>query len=263
MADTKISALTASGALGGTERVPVSTAGVNYYITTTQIQTYVLASYAGASSITTVGTITTGTWTGSVISATYGGTGLSSLGTGVATFLGTPSSANLRTVVTDETGTGALVFATSPTLTTPNFSSIVNTGTLTLPTATDTLVARTTTDTLTNKRVTPRVSTNAAPASPLAWNSDSYDQITITGLSGALTINADSGTPTEGQKITFRLKDNGTARALTWTTGSTASFRAVGITLPTTTVISKTVYVGAIYNSTDSRWDVVSVAQEA
>ena len=41
------------------------------------------------------------------------------LGTGVATFLGTPSSANLISAVTDETGTGALVFATSPTLVTP------------------------------------------------------------------------------------------------------------------------------------------------
>ena len=48
-----------------------------------------------------------------------GGTGITSLGAGVATFLGTPSSANLATAVTDETGTGALVFATSPTLTTP------------------------------------------------------------------------------------------------------------------------------------------------
>ena len=48
-----------------------------------------------------------------------GGTGITSLGTGVATFLGTPSSANLLAAVTDETGTGALVFATSPTLVTP------------------------------------------------------------------------------------------------------------------------------------------------
>ena len=46
-------------------------------------------------------------------------TGVSGLGAGVATFLATPSSANLRTAVTDETGTGALVFATSPTLVTP------------------------------------------------------------------------------------------------------------------------------------------------
>jgi hypothetical protein len=46
-------------------------------------------------------------------------TGVSGLGTGVATFLATPSSANLLAAVTNETGTGALVFGTSPTLTTP------------------------------------------------------------------------------------------------------------------------------------------------
>jgi hypothetical protein len=48
-----------------------------------------------------------------------GGTGITSLGTGVATWLGTPSSANLAAAVTDETGSGSLVFATSPTLVTP------------------------------------------------------------------------------------------------------------------------------------------------
>ena len=46
-------------------------------------------------------------------------TGVSNLGTGVATFLATPSSANLRTALTDETGTGSAVFATTPTLVTP------------------------------------------------------------------------------------------------------------------------------------------------
>jgi hypothetical protein len=46
-------------------------------------------------------------------------TGVSGLGTGVATFLGTPSSANLASAVTDETGSGALVFATAPTLSAP------------------------------------------------------------------------------------------------------------------------------------------------
>ena len=48
-----------------------------------------------------------------------GGTGITSFGTGVATWLGTPSSANLAAAVTDETGSGSLVFATSPTLVTP------------------------------------------------------------------------------------------------------------------------------------------------
>ena len=49
--------------------------------------------------------------------------GVSGLGTGVATFLATPSSANLISAVTDETGTGALAFATSPVLTTPILKS--------------------------------------------------------------------------------------------------------------------------------------------
>lgn len=49
--------------------------------------------------------------------------GISGLGTGVATFLGTPSSANLAAAVTGETGTGALVFGTTPTIATPAISN--------------------------------------------------------------------------------------------------------------------------------------------
>ena len=56
---------------------------------------------------------------GSALPIASGGTGITSFGSGVATFLGTPSSANLAAAVTDETGSGALVFATSPTLVTP------------------------------------------------------------------------------------------------------------------------------------------------
>ena len=67
-----------------------------------------------------------------------GGTGITSLGSNVATFLGTPSSANLRSALTDETGTGGAVFATSPTLVTPALGTPAS-GTLTnctgLPTA--------------------------------------------------------------------------------------------------------------------------------
>jgi hypothetical protein len=57
-------------------------------------------------------------------------TGVSGLGTGVATFLATPSSANLASAVSDETGTGALVFANSPTLVTPALGT-PSSGTLT------------------------------------------------------------------------------------------------------------------------------------
>ena len=57
-------------------------------------------------------------------------TAISGLGTGVATFLGTPTSANLAATVSDETGSGSLVFSTGPTISGPSISSPVITGTI-------------------------------------------------------------------------------------------------------------------------------------
>jgi hypothetical protein len=116
-------------------------------------------------------------------------------------------------------------------------------------------------ETLTNKRVTLRVQTSSAPGATPTIDVDSYDQINLTAIGAAITSMSSgiTGTPTAGQKGILRLKDDGTARAITW--GS--SWRAIGVTLPTTTVVSKTLYVGWIYNATDSKYDVVAVAQEA
>jgi len=113
--------------------------------------------------------------------------------------------------------------------------------------------------TFTNKRITPRVATTASSSS-LTINSDNSERYTVTALAADMTINNPSGTPTDGQTLLIRIKDDGTARALTW---SGSQFRVIGVTLPTTTVISKTVYIGLIWNSADSKWDVVSVNQEA
>ena len=87
---------------------------------------------------------------------------------GNATSLGSFTSAQLAGAVTNETGSGLLVFGTSPTLTTPVISSIVNTGTLTLPTSTDTLVGRATTDTLTNKTINLASNTLTATSAQIA-----------------------------------------------------------------------------------------------
>lgn len=103
-----------------------------------------------------------------------------------------------------------------------------------------------------------RVVTEASNATPTP-DADSTDLHMITAQAAAAAFAAPSGTPTEGQSMIIRIKDNGTARALSFN----AIYRAIGVTLPTTTVISKTLYLGMIYNSTDSKWDVLGVMQEA
>ena len=85
------------------------------------------------------------------------------------------------------------------------------------------------------------------------------DAVVITALASGLTVNAPSGTPVQMKPLIFRIKDNGTARALTWN----AIYRAIQVTLPTTTVVNKTLYVGFLYNATDTKWDCVFVRQEA
>jgi hypothetical protein len=113
------------------------------------------------------------------------------------------------------------------------------------------------TSTLTNKRITQRVVTTADDSTAVI-DVDVTDQYQLTAMANATTIST-TGTPTAGQKLIIRLKDDGTARGLTWD----GVFRAIGVTLPTTTVISQTVYIGCIYNATDTKWDAVAVAQEA
>ena len=113
------------------------------------------------------------------------------------------------------------------------------------------------TQTLTNKRVNPRLTTYASTATPTPVG-DSTDMFVITALAEAAEFAAPTGTPVNGQKLIIRVLDNGTARALTWN----AIYRGVGVTLPTTTIISKTLYIGFIYNSAASKWDCVGYSQE-
>ena len=100
--------------------------------------------------------------------------------------------------------------------------------------------------------------TSSATVTPTSAN----DLVVITAQAAALTLAAPTGSPVQGQALMIRIKDDGTARGITWTSGS-GGYRAIGVTLPTTTVISKTTYVGLIYNSDDSRWDAIGVTTEA
>lgn len=96
---------------------------------------------------------------------------------------------------------------------------------------------------------------SAATVTPTFLN----DGVKITAQAVGLTLANPAGTARDMHGIAIRIKDNGTARAIAYGT----NYRAVGVTLPTTTVINKTLYLGMMYNTEDTKWDVVAVAQEA
>lgn len=102
----------------------------------------------------------------------------------------------------------------------------------------------------------PRVTTAGANSVTPTF---SDDLVIRTGASGAITLNNPTGTAKDGFGMVIRLKDNGTARAISY--GS--QYRAISVSLPTTTVINKWTYISMIYNSADTKWDVVAVGQEA
>lgn len=97
--------------------------------------------------------------------------------------------------------------------------------------------------------------TSSATVTP---NADTDDVVTITAQAAGLTLANPSGTPVQGQTLIIRIKDNGTARSISYGT----QYRDMGNTRPTTTVVSKTLYLGFIYNATDTKWDLVASAQE-
>ena len=104
---------------------------------------------------------------------------------------------------------------------------------------------------------TPRVQVvaSAATVTPTSTN----DLVKITAQAATLALANPTGTFTEGQDFLIRIKDDGTARAITFDT----KYRAIGVTLPTTTTISKTMYLGVIYNATDDKFDVVATPTQA
>lgn len=152
-------------------------------------------------------------------------------------------------------------------------SNAMTVGTIELGAATDTTLSRSaagvlavegvdvptisSTSTLTNKRVTPRIGT-VTGTSTITPAADSSDQYNVTALWVNATFAAPSGTPTNGQRLTIRIKDDGSSHTLNWN----AIYRAVGVTLPTATTANKTLYVDLVYNSADTKWDCVYVAKE-
>ena len=177
---------------------------------------------------------------------------------------------NLVTVGTLATGSIASGFGTINIGT----SNAVSCGILELGHASDTTLARSaagviavegvvipsisSTNTLTNKRITKRVKTFTSDATP-DIDSDDYDAVTITALAADITDVNVTGTPTNFQHLMFRIKDDGTEREIAW--GS--DFEAGGVALPDTTVAGKTLLVGFIYDSVDSKWACEATSSRA
>ena len=118
MPNVAITALPVAPAAATTDVLPIVQGGVTKQLTNTLLFTS-----------PTLVTPALGTPASGVLTNCTGvpiATGVSGLASGVATFLANPSSANLRTALTDETGTGAAVFATSPTLVTPTLGTVAS-----------------------------------------------------------------------------------------------------------------------------------------
>jgi FtsP/CotA-like multicopper oxidase with cupredoxin domain len=153
----------------------------------------------------------------------YGGTGITSLGTNVATWLGTPTSANLISVVSDETGSGVLVFNNTPSLTNP---------------------------TVTNYTETP-FSANSSTAITLALTNGTVQIITLTG-NATITM----PTAVSGKSFIMLLRQDATgSRTVTWSTVKWA-----GGTAPTITATASKQDIYSFF-SDGTNWYGVTVAQ--
>ena len=85
------------------------------------------------------------------------------------------------------------------------------------------------------------------------------DLFAIISQSQALTINNPTGTWSQGKDLMIRIKDNGVSQSISYDT----KFRAIGVTLPTTTTANKTTYIGCLYNLSDDKFDVLGATTES
>ena len=167
-----------------------------------------------------------------------------------------------NTANTQYTGLQVLAAAaTTVTFTLPSSDGTANQALITNGSASlsfTTVVTPTSTSTLTNKRIDPRV-VSTASSTTVTPDISAADIYAFTALSTTLVIATPTGTPVDGNKLIFRILDNGTTRTLTWST----TYTAIGVTLPTATTANKTVYVGCIYNTNNTRWDAIAVTTQA
>jgi hypothetical protein len=212
MATIAITALPSATAAATTDVLPIVQSG-----TTKQVTNALL--FTNSTLVTpALGTPTSGTLTS--CTGLPVATGVSGLGTGVATFLATPSSANLQTALTDETGTGSAVFATTPTLVTPVIGA-----------ATGTSLSLSGFSAVSAAAPTIASATTIAPTTPIAF---------VSGTTAVVNITVAAPISTGGGTIT--LIPTG---AFTWTA-------AGNIAVLGTAVVSRALTM--TYDATTTKW---------
>lgn len=222
------------------------------YGDSTHVAQIVVGAEGQISSITDVAISAGGSGTVTSVAASGGTTGMSFTGgpitgAGTLTLTGTLDAANGGTGLGTLTAYGVLLGAGTSAV------AFASPGTAGLP-----LISNGAAANPTFQVQFPRIGT-VVSASTITPPAATVDQYNVTALAVSATIAIPSGSPTDGQKLILRIKDNGSSQTLTWTT-SAGGYRVQDATLPVATTISTPAYIGCIYNAQDSYWDVVAVA---
>lgn len=215
--------------------------------------TVLAASPSITGTLTAAAITASGTLTANGTLTLTGGTGASTSGfaTGVTTS-GNTKAVNLGTGGASGSTTNIAIGATAGTSTTTLNGTVTVAN---VSTVSGTVVSNTGAQTLTNKRITYRTITAASYTTSVTIPADSVDIFNITAQAGALLFNAPSGTPTEGQVLEIVIKDNGTARPLTWNV-------VFDWSPPSTTILGKWKKMFFQWNTTSARWNFMRQVDE-
>ncbi len=133
-------------------------------------------------------------------------------------------------------------------------------GTVTIPTLTGNVAITGNADVSGNLVVTGTsrvLSATIASGATITPTAQIYD---VTALAVTAAVAVPSFTAANGMALILRIRDNGTARALSFNVGYT---NVSGLDTPTATIANKLLTIGAMYNSTTSKWEIQGINQEA